>query len=481
MTTPSNPPLALQWNRAACDAIYYTKTSAPRAARALAMVHTAMYDAWTCYAEVSKESGNPASTTTLGRLKRPKEEWTAENRQIAFSFAAHDVLKSLFWESLPQDHKKLFSNLLNDVGGCSEDHTEDCTTPQGIGSLAARLVLESRMGDGASSEHDFEDYTGYEAPNPDWPKEPDDIGKWQPLSKDKKHQFRAPHWGLVRPFALGWGGEFRPEPPIPAYDCEPKEGEERPVSRRFMEQAWKVVQTSACLTEKQKLMAEYWAGMHEDKAEDAPFEDCHGYWTVPPAQCCRIARNYAVAKGFRNERVIRTFFALGNALLDTSIAVWDAKHHYGYCRPFSAVRWIFGEDCIEAWGGPCKGKIEIKGKEWDPYLDTPASPEYPAAYSAFVQATADIIDGLWADNKLEETVEFAQCSSVIEPKCTPAETLTLKWSTLHEAAEQAGLSRLYGGVHFASGDACGRDLGRQVARRVLAKVCGYFDGTPYLE
>ena len=95
------PPLALQWNRLTCDAIYYARLPPTLAARALAMVHTAMYDAWTVYA-----GGCYISTTTGDRLKRPEEEQTKENREIAFSYAAWRVVEALFADYFKEEDLK---------------------------------------------------------------------------------------------------------------------------------------------------------------------------------------------------------------------------------------------------------------------------------------------------------------------------------------------------------------------------------------
>jgi hypothetical protein len=68
-------------------------------------------------------------------------------------------------------------------------------------------------------------------------------------------------------------------------------------------------------------------------------------------------------------------------------------------------------------------------------------------------------------------------SSKIEPGITPAHSVVLKWNTFTAAADEAGMSRRYGGIHFALADTMGRKLGRMVAEQVWAKAQSYFDGT----
>jgi hypothetical protein len=73
--------------------------------------------------------------------------------------------------------------------------------------------------------------------------------------------------------------------------------------------------------------------------------------------------------------------------------------------------------------------------------------------------------------------DVAGWSSKIERGITPAQPVTLRWETFTEAAEEAGMSRRYGGIHFEKADVAGRKLGGLVADRVWAKVQRYFDGS----
>lgn len=457
-------PLALQWNRLTCDAIYYAQLPPTLAARALAMVHTAMYDAWTAYA-----GGCYISTITGDRLKRPEEEHTKENREIAFSYAAWRIVEALFVDSLKEEKlHEMVSPLLGSLDGCRiDDCSLDVKTPQGVGNLSAKLILESRRGDG-SNPKEYADYTGYRPVNPPPPEQVVKVDRWQPQLEGTKRpqKFLHPHWGLVRPFALECGGQLRPPPPAP-------DG-----SGQFRVQMAEIIRISACLDDREKLIAEYWAGMHEDKFEDSPITPDSGltYWTVPPVQCCRIARYVATKNCFRNSNVIKMFFALSNALLDASIAAWDGKVHYDHGRPDSIIRHLKDDESFKAWGGPCRGTVEMEGEGWCPYIPTPPFAEYPSGHSTFSHALAEIVDCFCGNDDYGECVSFPACSSVVEPDCTPSEELTLTWHTLREAADQAGMSRRYAGIHFCDGDMQGRELGKRVAHVVWQKVCSYFRG-----
>ncbi|TMR08593.1 hypothetical protein ETD86_47145 [Nonomuraea turkmeniaca] len=71
---------------------------------------------------------------------------------------------------------------------------------------------------------------------------------------------------------------------------------------------------------------------------------------------------------------------------------------------------------------------------------------------------------------------IAAGSSQVEPGVTPAQDVTLRWGTFTEAADQAGVSRRYGGIHFRSGDLQGRALGRAVGGAAWDRAASYWAG-----
>ena len=461
--TEQNLSHVLTWNRLACDAIEYTQTPITIAARALAMVHTAMYDAWTAFT-----AGPEASTTSGCRFKHPDKKCTWQNREEAYSFAAYRVLEHLFANNLPEEHKDLFTACMRDLGYDPENSSENPNTAAGMGNLAARLVIECRKGDGSNEENDYVDFTGYKPANKPPPKRPlNEVDRWQPrLGANRKPQeFLTPHWGVVTPFALNWGGQCRPAPPI---TCD---------SNAFNAQREEIKQLSACLDDSQKLKAEFWSGMHEEKydASCAKKEDCHH--TVLPVQCCRILQYIAEKNEFQNTNAIRLFFAVTNALFDTTIAVWDAKEHYDYARPESMIHELDDNTTFDAWGGPGQGTVSMQGEGWCPYvLSNPPYAEYVSAHSALMYATADIITCYCGNADYGKSISFAAGSSAIEPEVVPAEEVEWCWYSVYDAAEEAGLSRLYAGTNFTKSHEQGRELGKDVARLVWQKVLLYFEG-----
>ena len=157
-------------------------------------------------------------------------------------------------------------------------------------------------------------------------------------------------------------------------------------------------------------------------------------------------------------------------MLDASIAVWDAKVFYDYVRPVSAVRHVFAGQTIEAWGGPFQGTRPIAGEQFRPYLATPPFAEYTSGHSAFSAAAATVLRLFTGSPRFGATVVIAPGSSAIEPGVTPARPVALSWRTFDDAADEAGLSRRLGGIHFRDGDLASRAMGKAIGRRVFREV-----------
>jgi hypothetical protein len=131
---------------------------------------------------------------------------------------------------------------------------------------------------------------------------------------------------------------------------------------------------------------------------------------------------------------------------------------------------------VTAWGGPGKGTQSIDGGQWIPYLATPPFPEYVSGHSTFSAAGAYIFQQFTGSDSFGDSYTAAAGSSKIEPGITPHTAITLSWPTFSAAADQAGLSRRYGGIHFERADLDGRNLGRQVGNQVWNKAQAYISG-----
>jgi hypothetical protein len=495
----------MRWNAAVLRAVSGTKYMPPMASRALAIVHTCTYDAWSAYDEKA------LGTQLGGALRRPASERTEANKEKAISYAAYRALTDLF----PSDAETVYKPLMRKLGYDPNDNSTDIETPAGIGNVACAAVLEYRHHDGANQLGDFEPYSEksqlaqsgmavlasraasesgpyigqnnikqnkgerHGAPYEDWsgyravnalgtvparatftkPLNPD---RWQPLTYTDSNgnlvvqMFEAAQWGFVKPFALASGDELRAVPgPGPAKYGSPE----------YATQAEELISLSANLSDRQKMLAEYWTDGGAPAAER---------WMRFAEFVCE--RDHATL-----DDEVKLFFALSNAMMDADIAAWDAKRFDDSARPATTVPLLYRDKKIRAWGCPGKGTMEMDGGQWTPYqaatLPTPASPEYISETSTESAAAARVL-ALWTgSDRFGYSVTIAKGSSKIEPGATPAAEIVLKWGTFSEAADEAGMAGRCAGVHFARGDLAGRKLGWAVAERARGRAQEYFGGS----
>ena len=272
-------------------------------------------------------------------------------------------------------------------------------------------------------------------------------------------KFATPHWRSVAPFALTSPSQFRPDhgPAVTVLKGKP--------SSDYLKEVDQQLRFSAGLTDLQKVIAEYW--------EDPPgSETPPGHWNVF-AQWLSRRDHHSL------DEDAKVFMALNNALLDASITAWDAKRQWNSVRPITGPLAQEGQ-LVQAWGGPYQGTKTIRGEDWVPYqranFVTPSFPEYLSGHSTFSAAAAMLLKAATGSDTFGMSVTIAAGSSRIEPGAVPAAPVTLSWKSFAEAADQAGISREYGGIHFNDGDFEARQAGEDVGLLVWSKAKSYFNG-----
>jgi hypothetical protein len=124
----------------------------------------------------------------------------------------------------------------------------------------------------------------------------------------------------------------------------------------------------------------------------------------------------------------------------------------------------------------------MDGSQWIPYqaasFPTPPFPDYVSGHSTYSAAAATILKLFSGSDRFGNSVTIPAGSPKIEPGVTPAHAVTMTWSTFTDAANDAGVSRRYGGIHFREADLAGRLLGRVVASKAWSKAQNYFQGIP---
>jgi hypothetical protein len=132
--------VVIQWNTAALQGVPDSKLALPMMARALATMHTCMYDAWAAYDE------RALGTQLGGSLRRPWRDRSLRNKNRAISFAAYRATVDLF----PADEPTVFRPLMEQLGYNPDENSLDTQTASGVGNAACKAVLDFRHEDGSS-------------------------------------------------------------------------------------------------------------------------------------------------------------------------------------------------------------------------------------------------------------------------------------------------------------------------------------------
>jgi hypothetical protein len=274
-----------------------------------------------------------------------------------------------------------------------------------VGEQVARGLLAIRIGDGSNvASPPFVPGT-----NP---------GSYVPTPPN----FPAPvfsTWGNVSPFVLESGGQFRPAPP-PALTSQEYASALNEV--KSLGSA-----TSTTRTADQTVIGKFWA---------PPIQN---FWN-------QIAQTVAISNHADLTTAARLFATLNLSIADSAIAFYDAKYSYQLWRPVTAIRLADSDGNTQTTGDP----------NWLPLAgNTPPDPSYPGAHSTVSAAASEVLARFYGDH---------QRFSITSP-ALPG--VTRSFTSFSAAAQEAGLSRIYAGVHTRLDHQAGLRLGRDVAHFVL--------------
>jgi hypothetical protein len=423
--------------------------------RQFAMWATAMYDAWAAYDDV-------AVGTRLGAtLRRPVEERTPQNRELAVSYASYRALVGAF----PDDEAWL-SERMRGMGFDPLDLTLDPRSAIGVGNLAARALLEYRRDDGSnqfgdepgSSGGPYSDYTGYRPVNP--PDRIVDPDRWQPIAFTQPDGrtftpgFLTPHWSLVKPFAIDDAAQFRPGPP-------PKTTTD---DERLRRETDEVLAYNRGLTPTQKAIVEFMRDGPRSTGQS-------GHWL-------RFAQDVSRRDKHTLDEDVKLFFAIANVAFDAFIACWDAKRHYDSSRPWTLVRHYYKGQRVRGWAGPEGGVVEMPAERWHPYSPyvfiTPPFPGYTSGHASVSGACAKLLE-LFTGSDHFGAREVRSCCELTEVH--EGERVALDLPTFSATAEMAAVSRAMGGYHIPVDNNVGLAVGRELAQWSWPRYEAYWNGT----
>lgn len=391
--------------------------------RTTTLVTNAWFDATAPYAE-------PAVGVYSRIPHRPASEAaTNDNMNIALIHASYQVLSHL----LPAQ-QQTWRDMLTNVGLDPDDNSTDVTTAVGIGNVAGLAVALGREHDGMNQLGDddgrsynpepYKDTTGYQPVNTAY--KLNDPSHWQPdlqrqgMGLYKIQQFVTPQLSLTEPYSYDNPKRYRVPPPVNSNHHR---------FGRYKQQADEVLDASANLTEEQKMKAE----LFDNKINSLGFSAVFA----------------GLSQGLSLRKFIELDFLTNMAAHDAGVVIWQEKRRHDAVRPFSAIRYIYGDSPVTAWGGPGKGTVsDLPASEWRSYLDEADHPEYPSASACFCQAHGQAARLYLGNDNLNWSVPAPAGSSRIEPGITPATDIELSFPTWTQFVSECGQSRVWAGVHF---------------------------------
>ena len=356
------------------------------AERVMGMVHCAMFDA----------------VNSIERRYRPYlVQLTAEpstSKEAAAAAAAATVLAAVD-EKTATETKGALANYLARI-------PDGAAKLEGIrlGEAVAAKVLEARANDGADAPDDYR------------PRTTPGVYVATPI-------LAASTWPNVKPFALTKPDQFRPEPPIP---LESKEW-----ARDFNE------------------IKEY--GRKVSDKRTAEQTEAARFWLMTgPGAYHPFARQLVLAKQMNVLDSARFMTLVAIGLNDAYIAVFDAKYHYNFWRPITAIR----------NGDIDNNPATDREASWQPIDNTPMHPEYPCAHCIVSGTVRGIVK---ATLESEDIPEIAITSTI-----TPG--VTHRWTTMATFTDEVANARIWAGFHYRFSTRVGTEMGRAIGDYVVKNV-----------
>jgi hypothetical protein len=373
------------WNRIAIPIVISYSLSAPPY-RDLAMMHIAMYEAINAFEPRYQPYGS--------RLEAPP----GASPEAAAAVAAARILVRLHPDAAPKVEAQLkpyMATLADQPGGPAA-----LEAGAAFGEKVAALVLESRANDGANAPDSYRPRTV--------------PGIYIPTAP-----VVVPHWGRVTPFTLKSAAQFRPGPPVDL------KSQEWAANYNEIRQYGK---DSQVRTPEQTETARLWL-------------------YTGPATFFPLATQLSAAKGLSVRDNARLYALLAMATADAMIAVFDAKYHYEFWRPVTAIR-----------NGDRDGNLQTeRDATWDAIGPTPMHPEYPCAHCIVSAAAGTVLQAFFGTGTVPEF-------SLSTPTAPGA---VHKWTRIEDYIQEPANARIWAGIHYRFSTVVGTDMGRKIGEQAL--------------
>ena len=373
------------WNIKAGEIVVEAKLGTPPANRVLAIVQTAVYEAVNA---ITKRY--PASELQL-------EAASDASVEAAIAAANHATLAKL----VPSQQAAIDTAYHAVLAGIADGPAK--TAGIAVGDKAAAAILAGRADDGATTGETYRPHTT--------------AGVYVPTVIPA-----VPHWPQRKPWLMTSSAQFRPGPP-PTLTSEVW-------ARDYAEIKALGSKNSTRRTAEQTEIARFWEA------------------TAPPIYH-GVVRSVATVPGREVTQNARLFAAVTQAADDALIAVFDAKYHYNFWRPVTAIRNgdLDGNDATE------------RDPSWTPFIDTPMHPEYPCAHCILSSAVGTV---------LQAEIGTGPMPTLTTTSVT-AKGAARSWTKIDDFMQEVANARIYDGVHYRNSTEVGTAMGKQVGELVVAK------------
>ena len=417
--------MVLEWNALLLQTFANEAAAAtpPGNSRTMGMLGGAVFDA--------VNSVNRQYSAYLGYFD-PVTPGVGIDLSAAAAAAAHSVLTAIYQDlhGAGNAYQSSFDSLFQSQLSVLAD-TPARTRGIEVGQAAAQAMIAARAGDGWNATSSYQ------------PQPLGTVGRWQPGDSTgawgaDAGSFIKPQWAEVTPFALTSPNQFRPAGPNGFGNLA---NYQNWINSAAYVADFNQVKTlgglnSSVRTADQTNIAYFWM--------DGPGT------ASPPGHWARIAAGISAERGLTIEQNARLFGLLGLGMADAGIAAWEAKVYYDTWRPMYAI------NTANADGNP----LTIQDASWAPLIPTPSFGAYVSGHSTFSMTGATILGQFFGSDAITFTTHS-------ESTMLPS-GYTRTFGSFTEAAYEAGMSRIYGGIHWMSDNVDGTALGQNVGNQVFS-------------
>lgn len=402
-----NSAVAVAWFDLFYDVVKAENFSPPVAARAYGIASVTLYQAVV--------PGSPHHKSLVGQLNDLSSlPQPRRNKKYHWPMVVNSAMAATLRQLFPSASAGSLAAIADLEQHFASEFQSDISPPISTRSIAQGQVIADAVFDWAATD-------GYATLNncPFTPPSGPDL--WVPTPPAFAPNPLQPCWGQLEPLVLRSGAECAP-PSHPPYSEDP--------ASQFFRDAQEVYITGNTLTAEQRTIARYWA-------------DGSGATGTPAGHWIAVVGQVAATDNLSLAAAAEAYARVGIAVADAFIACWNTKYHYNLLRPVTYIRHLF--DPV-----------------WSSAIGTPPFPEYPSGHSVQSGAAATVLTDLFGRKAFTDTTHV---DHGLVPPLDPR-----SFNSFTEAAEEAAISRLYGGIHFRPAIELGIQQGVCIGQAIINRV-----------